>query len=73
MTPASTPSAEASDLAVRAVAALDLVIGGVDLIMSPNGPVIIEVNAGTTLYGPDEATTHEIVEAVVDQIEAAAA
>jgi ribosomal protein S6--L-glutamate ligase len=63
------PSADAADLAIRAVASLGLVIGGVDLIMAPEGPVIIEVNAGTTLYGPDEASTDEIVNAVVDQIE----
>ena len=45
--------------------ALGLLIAGVDLVMTPEGPVVLEVNAATTLWGPSPAATRQIVDAVV--------
>jgi len=52
----------ASELVVAAVTALGLEIAGVDLVMTEHGPVIIEVNAATTLYGATGAETERIAQ-----------
>lgn len=39
-----TPTAQESAIAIRAVAALGLTYGGVDLIDGPSGPLLLEVN-----------------------------
>jgi ribosomal protein S6--L-glutamate ligase len=67
--PAAPPSREAEDVALRAVQLLGLDVAGVDLVQSGDGPVIIEVNAATTLVGPSVEATHAILDAVVDLIE----
>ena len=40
-----TPGPALRDLARRAAAALGLVVGGVDVLMTPAGPVVVDVNA----------------------------
>ncbi len=59
-TPAQAPSAEASHLVLQAVAALELEIAGVDLVITEHGPIVLEVNAATTLYGSSEKDTEHI-------------
>jgi ribosomal protein S6--L-glutamate ligase len=68
MEEAEPPSTEAHDLALAAVAALDLDVAGVDLIISDAGPCIIEVNAATTLFGPSVAATAATIGAVADLV-----
>ena len=68
MEEAEPPSTEAHDLALAAVAALDLDVAGVDLIISDAGPCIIEVNAATTLFGPSPAATAATIAAVADLV-----
>jgi ribosomal protein S6--L-glutamate ligase len=68
--PVAPPSLEAEDVVLRAVRLLDLDVAGVDLVHTEDGPLIIEVNAATTLYGPSREATNAILDAVVDLIEA---
>ena len=60
--PAEAPSRQATELVLGAVAALQLEIAGVDLVITDDGPFVVEVNAATTLYGPSEAATEHIAE-----------
>ena len=53
---------------LQAVRALDLEIAGVDLVISEDGPLILEVNAATTLYGPNEDATEAIAEATANYL-----
>ena len=69
MRPIGRPSAEIEDLARRAVDALDLAIGGVDIVITSEGPVVLEVNAATTLHGPTLEETNVILNEVIDLIE----
>ncbi len=66
--PADSPSREAELLVLQAVRALNLEIAGVDLVMTEDGPVIVEVNAATTLYGPSEQATEAIAEATANYL-----
>ncbi len=59
------PSEQAAQIAVQAMVALGLDIGGVDLMVGRSGPVVLEVNAATTLHGSDPAATEEILRAVL--------
>ena len=65
---AEAPSPEAESLVLQAVRALDLEIAGVDLVISEDGPLILEVNAATTLYGPNEDATEAIAEATANYL-----
>ena len=71
MFPTTAPDAESADVAVRAVEALGLDIGGVDLMVGRSGPVVLEVNAATTLYGADGASTAQILSAIIELCAAA--
>ena len=70
---APCPSRAAESLARAAVNALGLEIGGVDLMMTPEGPVVIEVNAATTLYGASRGSTTRVLNSVVTLVERSAA
>ncbi len=59
------PEGDAASVACAAVEALGLDIGGVDLMVTRSGPVVLEVNAATTLHGADAGSTSEILRAVV--------
>jgi ribosomal protein S6--L-glutamate ligase len=67
--PVAPPSRDAESVALRAVQLLGLDVAGVDLVHTHDGPVIIEVNAATTLSGPSGEATNAILDAVVDLIE----
>ena len=53
-------TAEVSDLSVRASRALGLTIAGVDILLTDDGPVVIEVNAAPGLYGIQGTTTIDL-------------
>ena len=67
------PSVEAEHLAVNAVAALGLDLGGVDLVMGPDGPLVLEVNAATTLFGPTPQASDDVLGALTALISLRAA
>ena len=69
---APCPSEVAERVAVNAVAAMGLDYGGVDLIMTVDGPCVVEVNAAPTLWGPSRDSTEEILGAMVALLEGAA-
>ena len=73
MRPASAPDEESARAARGAVEALGLDIGGVDLMVGPSGPVVLEVNAATTLHGSSDAGTEVILRAVLGLCAARAA
>lgn len=73
MRPASAPDGESARAARGAVEALGLDIGGVDLMVGPSGPVVLEVNAATTLHGSSDAGTEVILRAVLGLCAARAA
>ena len=66
---ARCPSPEAESCALSAVGALRLAVAGVDLMMTERGPVIIEVNAATTLYGASSRSTASVLRAVIELVE----
>ena len=66
MRPVEPPEGSSEAAATRAVEALGLDIGGVDLMVGTSGPVVIEVNAATTLHGADEDSTKRVLEALID-------
>jgi glutathione synthase/RimK-type ligase-like ATP-grasp enzyme len=65
MVPAERPGGDAARVACAAVEALGLDIGGVDLMLGRSGPVVLEVNAATTLHGADGDQTQRILGSVV--------
>ena len=66
---ADSPSGRADAEVLAACRVLGLEIAGVDLVMSPEGPMVLEVNAGTTLHGPTAHCTTTILAAVLQLIE----
>ena len=72
MVAARRPDAAAASVACAAVEALGLDIGGVDLMVGRSGPVVLEVNAATTLHGADAMATRRILGAVVELCDAVA-
>jgi ribosomal protein S6--L-glutamate ligase len=53
------------ELAMRSAAALELPFCGVDLIESPDGPLVLEVNASPGLQGIEEATGRDLAGEIV--------
>jgi ribosomal protein S6--L-glutamate ligase len=62
------PAALAS-LAQRAAAAVGLTIAGVDLVETPDGPVVLEVNASPGLMGIEATTGIEVAGALLTAVE----
>ena len=58
------------EMAVSAIKSLGLKIGGVDIIRSQNGPMILEVNSSPGLEGIEGTTKIDIASAVYKFIEA---
>lgn len=58
---------ELKDLSIKAVNILGLDFGGVDFIMTKDGPVIMEVNATAGFKGMEEATGENIAKILVEQ------
>ena len=64
MEPIEQPPEGAEELAVAATRLLGLELAGVDLLVTGEGPLVLEVNAATTLHGPTPAATREVLEAI---------
>lgn len=60
-------------IAVRAVKILGLRIGGVDLLRSNHGPLVMEVNASPGLEGIEKATERDVAGKVIAYLEEAVA
>jgi len=56
-------------IAVKAIASLGLKIGGVDIIRSNRGPMILEVNSSPGLEGIEKATEIDIASKIYEYIE----
>jgi ribosomal protein S6--L-glutamate ligase len=59
------PTTEMKNIAIRATKALNLELAGVDIIVTKNGPAVIEVNANPGFKGLEEATGLNIAEMVI--------
>ncbi|MCU0727945.1 MAG: RimK family alpha-L-glutamate ligase [Planctomycetes bacterium] len=70
---ALVPEPALADLAVRAAAALDLSIAGVDLLESEDGPLVNEVNSSPGLEGIEDATGVDLAATIADHALALAA
>ncbi len=57
------------ELAVKAAQVHELCFSGVDLIMTRNGPAVIEVNSSPGLRGIETATGVDVAQAVIQHIE----
>lgn len=62
-------SADEIDLAIRACRAVGLNIGGVDLLRSRRGPLVLEVNSTPGLEGIEAATGVDVAGAIIAYIE----
>lgn len=62
---ALTLSDDEAALCVQATHALGLDIAGVDLVRTPSGPLVLEVNANPGMDGITEATSIPVAEAIV--------
>lgn len=58
-------SPELTDLAVRAARTVGLVVAGVDMLETPRGPLLIEVNSSPGLEGIEKAAGVDIAEAII--------
>ena len=63
------PTPEERRLALRAAKAMGLVVAGVDLIRSRNGPLLLEINSSPGLQGIEEATGKDIAGAMISAVE----
>lgn len=61
-------SDELADIAQRAAAALDLDYAGIDLIPTPTGPQVLEVNGVAAWQGLQRVTGFSIAQALVDDL-----
>jgi ribosomal protein S6--L-glutamate ligase len=64
-------TAEEKEIAINAIAALNLKIGGVDIIRSKRGPLILEVNSSPGLEGIEKVTQIDIASEIYKYIEQA--
>ena len=64
-----TLTKDENEMAIKAIKALNLKIGGVDIIRSKNGPLILEVNSSPGLEGIEKTTEIDIATAFYEFIE----
>lgn len=62
-------TAEQEELAIRAAKVVNAVWSGVDMMVGPDGPLIIEINSSPGTEGIEKATGENIVEKVLDYVE----
>lgn len=63
------PSREEREIAKKAVRQLGLSIGGVDMLSSDNGPLVLEVNSSPGLEGIEAATQTDIALQIIEHLE----
>ncbi|MCH1551559.1 MAG: 30S ribosomal protein S6--L-glutamate ligase, partial [Pseudomonadales bacterium] len=56
-------------LAIKAAKAMGLVVAGVDIIRSKNGPLLLEVNSSPGLEGIETATEKDVAAMMIEAIE----
>jgi ribosomal protein S6--L-glutamate ligase len=66
---AVTLSRKERSVAVKAAAALNLKVAGVDMLRSDRGPLVIEVNSSPGLEGIEKATGTDIASKIIQYIE----
>lgn len=59
---------EEREMGLRACAAVNVDFGGVDIVRTPSGPRVFEVNCGPQVYGFESATKINVPAALVDRI-----
>ena len=59
------------NMAVRAAKAMGLNVAGVDMLRSPRGPLVIEVNSSPGLEGIEKASGVDVADAVIAYVESA--
>lgn len=62
-------SAEEQDMAINAVKALNLQVGGVDILRGKKGPMVIEVNSSPGLEGIERVSEVKIAEEIIGMLE----
>ena len=62
-------SAEEKATAIKAVKKLGLAIGGVDMLQSASGPLVMEVNSSPGLEGIEAATGEDIAGKIIEYVE----
>jgi ribosomal protein S6--L-glutamate ligase len=63
-----TPTETERELAIAGLSAVGLGYGGVDLLRAADGPVLIEVNAGSSFDGAERRTGQDIAGALLDAL-----
>ncbi len=61
-------TAEEEDIAVKACQIAGCDFGGVDMVRTPEGPLVFEVNTGPQVYGLEEATKTNVPRAIVERV-----
>jgi len=59
-----------ADTAIRAAAALELEVAGVDMLEGADGPVVLEVNSSPGIHGMEDATGDDIAGAIAEHVAA---
>ena len=57
------------EMAIAAAKTMGLVVAGVDMVRSKNGPLILEINSSPGLEGIEKATGVDIAKLIIDHIE----
>lgn len=63
------PDEELQDVALRAARCMGLGIAGVDVLLSEQGPLVLEVNSSPGLEGIEAATGRDVAKAIVKYLE----
>lgn len=66
---ATKVTAEEKKIAIKAVKAMDLVVAGVDIIRSNDGPKVLEINSSPGLEGIEDVTGKDIAGLMIESIE----